>query len=100
MCFPKSLISCQQIHFSKPVFNLISFSLFFLERVSEKEMQGNLSFATESGDTTSKFDDDGRPKRTGNIYIYIYLYIFYSFYENINSLRGKGLTSFSFWHGF
>ena len=41
-------------------------------------MQGSLRFAVESGDVSSKFDDDGQKKRTG-IYVYIYIYLLYSF---------------------
>ena len=41
-------------------------------------MQGSSRFAVESGDVSSKFDDDGQKKRTG-IYVYIYIYLFYSF---------------------
>lgn len=37
-------------------------------------MQGSSRLAVESGDVSSKFDDDGKKKRTG-----IYLYLFYSF---------------------
>jgi hypothetical protein len=32
-----------------------------------KEMQRNINFAIESGDTASEVDDGGRPKRTGTI---------------------------------
>ena len=44
------------------------------------------SFAVESGDISSKFDDDGRKKRTG-IYIYIYMYLFYYSFYTYNSLN-------------
>ena len=43
-------------------------------------MQGSSRFVVESGDVSSKFDDDGQKKRTGiYVYIYIYIYLFYSF---------------------
>ena len=45
-------------------------------------MQGSSRFVVESGDVSSKFDDDGQKKRTGIcvcVYIYIYIYLFYSF---------------------
>ena len=40
-------------------------------------MQGSSRFAVESGDVSSKFDDDGQ--RNELVYMYIYIYLFYSF---------------------
>ena len=39
-------------------------------------MQGSSRFVVESGDVSSKFDDDGQKKRTGIcVCVYIYIYI-------------------------
>ena len=42
-------------------------------------MQGSSRFAVESGDVSSKFDDDGQRNELVYMYIYIYIYLFYSF---------------------
>ena len=63
-------------------------------------MQGSLRFAVESGDVSSKFDDDGQKKRTG-IYVYIYIYLLYSFNTyNSQYFSWVSLHWFFFCHGF
>ena len=64
-------------------------------------MQGSSRFVVESGDVSSKFDDDGQ--RNELVYMYIYIYIYLLLFQYIQlSIFFLSFTSliFFFCHGF
>ena len=50
-------------------------------------MQGSSRFAVESGDVSSKFDDDGQ--RNELVYMYIYIYIYISLFYSFNTYNSQ-----------